>query len=230
MDRPDCGENYHVWQEWDLRPFGAVRSHESAYFARELKGVRARKVLEIGFGNGLFLSFAKSIGLDAHGVEIDHSLIDAARRAGFSVSHYDNIGTLGGFDLIVAFDVLEHMPVTAIGELVQQVARSLAPGGHFIARFPNGQSPFGLLNQHGDSTHVTSIAGPMIRQFAIATGLEVIAIRNPRLWLHTNFAIACARIAQRVIAKMIEVAIGIAFYSRIEPMQPNLVAHLRKPI
>jgi hypothetical protein len=39
----------------------------------------------------------------------------------------------------------------------------LRNGGVFIARFPNGDSPFGLANQNGDLTHVTAIGSEKFR-------------------------------------------------------------------
>jgi hypothetical protein len=46
----------------------------------------------------------------------------------------------------------------AIVDFKLDVKRVLKPGGRFIARCPNGDSPFRLVNQNGDVTQVTSIA------------------------------------------------------------------------
>ena len=47
------------------------------------------------------------------------------------------------YDLIVAFDVLEHIPQEDLPSF-KKVQRLLKEDGSFIARFPNCDSPFGL--------------------------------------------------------------------------------------
>jgi len=50
----------------------------------------------------------------------------------------------------------------------------LRDGGHFIARFPNGDSPFGLPYQNGDVTHVTAIGSGKVAFFAAKSNMEIV--------------------------------------------------------
>jgi hypothetical protein len=76
----------------------------------------------------------------------------------------------------VAFDVLEHIPQDLLSNLILDISRVLKSDGVFLARFPNGDSPFGLINQNGDATHVTTIGSNKIKYFAAQANMQVIFI------------------------------------------------------
>ncbi len=177
------GSAYLDWKKWEQAAFGSLTKSERAYFTAEIK--RAKKtfpkdtnVLEVGFGNGSFLAFAREQEWNVFGTEVNEELVGAARKGGFNVAHTADLSDLadGSFELIVAFDVLEHMPQDAIVDFMLDVRRVLKPGGRFIARCPNGDSPFGLVNQNGDVTHVTSIGRGKARYFATRADLELIYV------------------------------------------------------
>lgn len=224
---------YGVLKDWSA-DFGHLKPHEASYFRRELRGIFTRpgcRILEIGFGNGSFMAYMRNNHYRVWGVELDETSLARATAAGYDVHRPSELEKLADgypFYVVAAFDVLEHMTMDELHRLFRLLPKLLNEEGFFVARFPNGQSPFGLINQNGDITHKTAIGAEMIRQFAALYGLEVVAIRNPALWLHSNPLIASVRIAQAILAKVIEMVISAAFYSRIEPMRPNLVAVLRK--
>ena len=62
------GSDYVEWKGWvDQTPFGQLPAGESAYFDSELRDVRVapggvKDVLEIGYGNGGFLSYHRERG------------------------------------------------------------------------------------------------------------------------------------------------------------------------
>lgn len=227
--------DYGLLKNWNDESFGNLKPHEAGYFRRELWSVYFRHdcpILEIGFGNGSFLTWAKSRGHTIEGMEIDEASLESAAKRGFTVHKWADIEKLATghpkYSLIVCFDVIEHLTLDELHRLFSLLPKLLIPGSSFVARFPNGQSPFGLVNQHGDITHKTVIGAEMIRQLSTMHNLEVVAIRNPALWLHSNPAIATIRLGQAMLAKLIEVGIGVAFHSSIQPMQPNLLAHIKR--
>lgn len=100
------------------------------------------RVLELGCASGFIgkiLIDAK--GCEVTGVEIDHAAAEQARRAGLTVLE----GSLedeafaasipGGYDMVLATDVLEHLrePATTLAWM----ERWLAPGGRAIVAVPN---------------------------------------------------------------------------------------------
>ena len=85
----------------------------------------------------------------------------------------------GQFALVAAFDVMEHLTYEENRRLLDQVAALLSPGGLFVARFPNGQSPFGRVYQHGDMTHVCILSAAIVRQLLIGRPFDVVHLGNP---------------------------------------------------
>ena len=68
----------------------------------------------------------------------------------------------GNFDLIVAFDVMEHMSWEQLLVLFDTLAALLKSGGHVLARFPNAQSPLGCVTQNGDWTHRSALSAQVL--------------------------------------------------------------------
>ncbi len=150
------------WKNWSPESFGALSPQENAYFKAEIKNTQLKSiqtVLEIGFGNGAFLTYAKAQGWDVTGTEINEELIKVARTRRFSVFQAQELPTLpkNHFDLIAMFDVLEHIPQETIIPFLTQLRTMLKSDGILLAKFPNGDSPLGLPNQHGDITHITTL-------------------------------------------------------------------------
>jgi SAM-dependent methyltransferase len=103
-------------------------------------------VLDVGCGNGRFANFLEERWQCAHhylGIDSSEALLEIARRraprrerirfARCDVVNGDLDRDLppGPFDLIGLFGILHHVPgVDRRGELVEKLARRLAPGGH----------------------------------------------------------------------------------------------------
>jgi len=174
------GNDYIKWKNWGGGSFGAVRKSDSAYFSAEIRKTgclfkEGAAVLEIGFGNGSFLGYAQQQRWDVRGTELNAELVEIARASGFNATHAEDLSPFAdaAFELVVAFDVLEHMPQESLRGFILEVKRILRPGGYFIARFPNGDSPLGLPNQNGDVTHITTIGSGKARYFAAQCGMDI---------------------------------------------------------
>jgi SAM-dependent methyltransferase len=100
-----------------------------------------RNLLEIGCGEGFFLEKVAGI-YEGLGVEINEAAAQVCRSKGLNVTT-DKLETLAvSFDVIVAFEVLEHIPEPRI--FLQRVSDLLAPGGFLIIAVPN---PAGYLTE-----------------------------------------------------------------------------------
>ena len=225
--------NYAEWKQWDGA--FAPTDREARYFAAELREIplRDRRVLEIGFGNGSFLAWAKGEGARVAGIEINPEMREAARAHGFETFEIPltELAALDArYDVVVAFDVLEHWDA---GELVgnfRAIRALLADGGLFVSRFPNGQSPFGRVFQHGDFSHKSILSTYKIEYLAGVAGFEIVRIDNPCRVPSRPGPLASARhwwMARR--RRWIERSIARLYGIRKLPLDPNLVAVLRKP-
>jgi 2-polyprenyl-3-methyl-5-hydroxy-6-metoxy-1,4-benzoquinol methylase len=177
------GDEYLNWKTWEDSQFGKLKKTKSAYFSAEIK--RANKVfskkstvLEIGFGNGEFLNYARENDWDICGTEANKALVEIANKYGFNAKHSEDLSLFedSTYDLIVAFDVLEHIPQERLPNFILDISRVLKNDGVFLARFPNGDSPFGLINQNGDATHLTTLGSNKIKYFAAKANMQVIFV------------------------------------------------------
>ena len=166
---------YSEWKNWDA--FFTYSADDASYFDRELESMplSGKHVLEIGFGEGRFLGWAKDRGALVTGMERDALAIKAAREHDIKLID-DEIqqhaqAKPDHYALIVAFDVFEHLTIAQIDDHLAAIAQLLEPGGKLVLRYPNGQSPFGLPQQHGDVTHLTALSGAKIEQLAAPHGL-----------------------------------------------------------
>lgn len=174
-------ENYLKWKSWGGNTFASLSKNENSTFTCETSRTKTSlpknsKVLDVGFGNGSFLAFAKRNEWDVTGTEVNAELVETARSNGFNVELTDNLSIFPDsfFDLIVAFDVLEHIPQDLLPIFIADAKRLLKKGGCLIARFPNGDTPFGLVYQNGDITHVTSLGSGKIKYFAAKFDLDIV--------------------------------------------------------
>ncbi len=224
----DKYEGYLEWKKWDSISEPEKSYHEDL-FDQELArlGVPSEtNFLEVGFGPGLFLDWAKAAGHQVVGVEVQRELIEAAAERDHEVvSELDETfikENLGRFEVVVMFDVLEHYSAEEIPALFRSCSRVLCPGGLVLARFPNGISPFGRYHQHGDSTHKSVLSPPLVEQLARGTGLAVVGVFNAaRSRLGGKSGRSKKRLAY-ALRGLIQKTLGYAYYGEDMPMDPNV--------
>lgn len=224
---------YSDWKDWQ-GDFVAT-DRDARYFAAELRDIEiaGKRVLEIGFGNGRFMAWAKAQGATIVGTEINEAMLARAREKGFEVqaSALDTLAAAGRrFDVVAAFDVFEHWDKAALIANLRYIATLLEPGGTLVARFPNGQSPFGLAYQYGDITHQSVLSASSVEQLAQMTGFDVVRIGNAMrvparrdLWTTLKFHWRQFRRTR------IERSLGKLYGLGRLALDPNLTAVLRKP-
>lgn len=188
-----------------------------------------KKVFEIGFGEGRFLHWARGQGAEVAGCELINDLVDLGSKYGFDTRLGSPIETItegpASYDLIVAFDVLEHMAYHQILELLSFVSKTLRPGGLFMARVPNGQSPFGRVWQEGDWTHVTTLSKGKFEQLSKVTDLQLVSCGNAyrayeigRWGYRARFRYLMRDLIERVISDVYQLG--------TMPLDPNIIVKL----
>ncbi len=170
---------YASWKNWAPADFGRHSPYDDRYYRWHLQRAgfdlaQPLRVLEIGYGNGRFMGWLRAGGHAVCGVEANPQLVERAVAAGFdAAADPDRFKATAPFDLIAAFDVLEHIAVADLQPFVEQLLTRLAPDGRLLLRFPNGESPFGLWMQHGDLTHLHALGLSKLRQLCTACGLQI---------------------------------------------------------
>ncbi len=230
------GSEYAQWKTWDSATFGSLTQSEEASISAEIKKSQAvlppqSRVLEIGFGNGAFLAYGNKRQWEVHGTEINPELVRRAQESGFRAVETGDLQAFSDkyFDLVVAFDVLEHIPREKLASFLTEIKRVMKDGAVFIARFPNGDSPIGMPYQHGDPTHMTTIGSSQARFFANMLGVELLYIggaAQPLLGGHLGRVHGVITFPIRFAVNW---AINLIFYPRrsIAFCSPNLVLIFR---
>jgi len=222
---------YEAWKGWD-KPFTFSRD-EAAYFAGETRGLKIgdADVLEIGFGSGSFLAWARRQGARVAGTEINDVLIDAARAQGVELlpAAIELVAAehAARFDTIVAFDVFEHFTIEEILARLAAAETMLKPGGHLALRFPNAQSPFGLAPQHGDPTHKTALSRSIFEQLIQGMSFEIVRYQGSFRIGGGGPLKSLARFVRSVLQRLIARSLNFVYAQDI-PWDAVVVLVLRK--
>ena len=157
-----AGRFERTYFEDAYRDYAAQNPPRKLRFYRELaargaRGAEGARILDLGCAFGTFLA---SLGpaWSRHGLDVSAYAVEEARRrvpgALFAVSPAGEIPFEGPFDVVTAFDVLEHVPdLRGTGQALLQ---RLAPGGALVLVVPVYDGPTGPLIRRldRDATHV----------------------------------------------------------------------------
>ena len=137
------------------------------------------RVLDLGCGHGTLLHVARSHGYGhIEGIDVSAGQVALAKRLGIDgVREGDVMDELavmpaGSWDVIVTFDVIEHLRRDELFALADEVHRVLAEDGRWIIHTPNGESPlFGRI-RYGDLTHEQAFTRQSVQQFLRPAGFR----------------------------------------------------------
>ena len=234
----DFDNNYLQWKAWDDQAFCVLSTPEARYFEAELHRTgqplpAGARVLEIGFGQGCFLTYAQSRQWQVTGTEVNPHLVTMGQARGLDVhlAHDLSAWADGTFDLVAAFDVLEHVPQEVALAFLQDMMRVLKPGALALLRFPNGDSPFGLMHQNADVTHVNSIGRGKVLYWAQALQAEVLSLKGQAQPVRgAGLVLSLYRLAVWPVRKLLNLFVRVFFLggAPIDFSAANVVAVLRK--
>lgn len=232
--RDQIYSSYGAFKGWDAH---AIPESYHDLYTGELRqhGVATKgALLEIGFGSGHFLQWAKGQGFKAVGVEVNEDFVKMAQQDGLEAYHLplQRLGELSSsvkkFDTVVIFDVLEHLYPDEILNLFRSIYPLLEVGGKVVCRFPNGLSPFATQTQWADMTHVTVLTPERMRQVGIATGFEVVHSCNSYRSLKVGKRSVLAKRVLYALRNVFETILGIFYFGGRVPLDPNLSISLVK--
>ena len=221
----DLYDGYVQAKQWHDQNFGKISEVERHYFRSEIMrhglALDGRRILEIGFGNGNFLRFARDEGADAVGIEIQDDLLKLAASNGFEA--YSTVDALRmrntgrPFALIAAFDVLEHLTPAEAIETLRKLRDLTDPSeGMLLARFPNGDSPFSLPIQNGDFTHRTALGAGIVSQILRRSGWKLAYLGEPT-WAFNSMRGRLVGGTQNLLRRSLEKFLLPVFYGRGGP-------------
>lgn len=229
-------QTYDKFKGWDQA--GADDTYFDLYRGElQTHGIEpSGQLLEIGFGNGHFLDWAKSKGAQVVGIEVSEQLVTSAKARGLEVYHLplqkirDLKSSVEQFDTIVLFDVLEHLHPNEILDLFETIQDLIKDDGKVLCRFPNGLSPFKGQSQYADLTHVTTLTPEAIRQVGAATSFRLVHYTNSFRSLKIGRRSKIAKLLLYFLRDTFEYFIGLLFYGKRVPLDPNLTVSLVKDV
>lgn len=191
------------------------------------------RLLEIGFGNGHFLSWAQNRGFQVVGIEVNNDFVNHALKKELEVfllplQEIDQLkSSHDTFDYIILFDILEHLYPSEIIDLFEKLKKIISSHGIVLCRFPNGLSPFFTQTQWADITHVTVLTPERIRQIGMATGFEVLKYGNSYRSLVVGKRSKFVRVILYKIRTLFEFVFGFLYFGGPVPLDPNMTLSLR---
>jgi 2-polyprenyl-3-methyl-5-hydroxy-6-metoxy-1,4-benzoquinol methylase len=227
----DYMTKYTDWKNWDSDKFGQFTIEQNIYYKKIVsKFSNVKEVLEIGYGNGNFLGWCKQKNINIYGIETDIDLLRRAKKNKFSV--FNSIERIKSkkFDLIVLFDVLEHIPQNKIINFMKQLNCLLKINGHIVIRVPNGSSPFGLSNQHGDITHITIVSATKLTYWSKLSQLKIIYCGSDFTPIYNgNFIKTPSRLLKKVLYVASEKLVRYIFSPQSKGiLSANLLCFMKK--
>jgi SAM-dependent methyltransferase len=153
------------------------------YFRRRLEpwleGVsRSASIADLGCGSGFLLDVLSGLGFSTlHGVDISAEQVQLAQARFPTVQQGDVFAFLknsaGAFDVVFAFDLIEHLTRAEAIKFCDLVHCALRPGGRFIIQTPNGDAPLVGAVFNGDLTHETLFTPHSLRHLLRSCGFDV---------------------------------------------------------
>jgi 2-polyprenyl-3-methyl-5-hydroxy-6-metoxy-1,4-benzoquinol methylase/ribosomal protein S27E len=144
------------------------------------------RLLDVGCGDGAFLSLCQSAGWTCYGLELSRKAIARAARRDLEMLPSDWLERTGErepFDVITLVNVLET--VTNPATLLRQVAGALTPSGLVVIRATNGafhlpmRTPAQWVGSRYDQAfHLFLYSPQALRSLLKGIGLRTIAIHN----------------------------------------------------
>lgn len=157
-----------------------------------LELIQKGPVLDVGCGDGLFLSLCRGKGIDARGVDFSNVAVSHCREQGLKAEQVDvTLGSLPfsdrEFPTVVALDVLEHVydPSPLIAEMKRISSGSVIIGVPNFSSLPARlQTLFGRVpeNNRPNKGHIYWFNYSVLRALVEKNGLHITELRVNAPW------------------------------------------------
>ncbi|MCK5599524.1 class I SAM-dependent methyltransferase [bacterium] len=200
------------------------------WFLKDLD--RSIKILDLGCGQGILLRYLCYLGFTSlTGVDISSSQLEAAEKTlpdSVRLEKDSAIDFLGknrnAFDLIISYDILEHIQEDLAPELLELVFGSLKTHGRAIFRTPNMGSLLGIYSRYIDITHKTGYTEYSLMQLLDASPFS----GNYKLFAPSYGILSKKWFAERLNFLISAILFKIQFRSIPRFLDKNLLAYAEK--
>jgi SAM-dependent methyltransferase len=182
--------NKHTgWQEIDAPVYSAWANWSAAHLRGWLPADKDAACVDLGCGPGNMLYSLRKLGYrNTSGVDLSAAWMPIAHRVCQNVTEGDAREYLrarpGGFDLITAFDVVEHFRKDEVLDFLDVAYKALRPGGSIILQTPNAESPWGCMHRYHDLTHELAFDPHSLGHCCSLCGFEGFEAREAGPYVH----------------------------------------------
>jgi O-antigen chain-terminating methyltransferase len=145
-------------------------------------------VLDLGSGRGEWLQLLRNNGIGCQGVDRNRVFVEDCRRAGLEVFEADALAHLRNLppeslNAVTSFHLVEHLPFEVLIKLLDEIARTLKPGGLVILETPNPENfMVGSCSFYTDPTHRNPIPSQTLQFLLESRGFGDINVLKLRPW------------------------------------------------
>ncbi len=161
-----------------------LRKRQREYLERIARHLKANaperpRLLDVACGDGIFLELLEAENWNACGVDLNTTMARLGQQRGLNVEHDDAMHYLANaprdqWDVITAFQFVEHLEPNDIFHLLRNAHRALAPGGLLIIETLNPHTYLANKWFQFDLTHKRLIFPEVMQLFMETTGFVVV--------------------------------------------------------
>lgn len=136
-------------------------------------------IIDLACGCGELMIFLQQQGYkNVYGMDLCEEELAVCRSRGLNNAMQGDIRQAlktyrDHFQLITAFNILEHLTKQEVVDILHDIYSALRPGGRLIAVVPNAHSPLGQQARYWDFTHELAFCTSSWNQLAPLAGFEI---------------------------------------------------------
>ncbi len=180
----DYSRYYENWHTNDEEHFNLMTEHYLVFLTKYLKSIpKDASILEIGSGMGFCINALNQLGYkNCIGIDLDDGQVEKCQEKKLNIIKSDANTYFKSLenkiDIILMFDVLEHIQKNKIIPLLKNINSNLALNGKFICQTPNCYSIAGSAYLHVDFTHELSFSPYSLDFVLYNSGFTQISIED----------------------------------------------------
>ena len=145
-------------------------------------------IVDLGCGRGEWLELLKEEGYKALGIDSNRVLLERCRARSLDVVESDVLQYLLGLpdnslSAITGFHIIEHLNISVLMQLLDEIVRVVHPGGVVIFETPNPENVLVGSNYfYFDPTHRNPLPSLLMKFLLESRGLQRVEVMNLHAW------------------------------------------------
>lgn len=204
FDEDGCGIRTRMLN-WGFEYLSLIK-----YVSEKVISMSPKSVLEVGCGDGAILQLLSSEIESVTGADLSHEAIAFAQAFSPDVKCYadDAKNVKGAFDLVMAIEVLEHIPDELVDGFVTTLCEKTKSGGHIVISVPT-------TNMELNKKHYRHYTKELLTQHLGAISDKVELVETNYFYQFTFL--------EKLYKKLTENAL---FYGELRPMRKPVWRHI----